>query len=272
MLGPGEIASFTAGAEINTDDNALLEHTAPRDLLASVRGNQFARSVRGPTWPYGRLEPVLTGLGSGSDRAGTEIDLARALLAYGRRREASFWLERAGRHGAPVARVTSVARLVRLSDPVDYSDPELVVTAGGGGSLPAPAAGLFERGDAGSRRAAAASLAEAYRLVAEGRWLPAWELFDGLPGRAASDAGRDVDLAAAYAAYKSLDLARARDLLSELYDDPAYSARRPAVSYYTGRASYGLGAFRDGTVALERFADQHPGLADEVLAKRLQAR
>jgi spermidine synthase len=272
MLGPGEIASFTAGAELNTDDNARLEHTAPRDLLASVRGNRFARAVRGPTWPYGRLEPLLSGLGSGAARAVAEVDLARALLAYGRRREAAWWLERAGRHATEPARVAAVARLMRLSDPVDFNDPELVVTAGGAGPLPAPTPDLFARGGDERRRAAAADLAEGYRLLAEGRWLPAWTVFDRLPGRAATDAGRDVDLAVAYAAYKSLELARARDLLAALDDDAAYSARRPAVSYYLGRASYGLGAFRDGASALERFADQHPRLADEVLARRLLSR
>ncbi len=272
LLGPGEIASFTAGAELNTDDNARLEHTAPRDLLASVRGNRFARAVRGASWPYGRLEPVVTGLGTGPARAAAELDLSRALLAYGRRREAAWWLERAGQHGAEPGRVAGVARLMRLSDAVDFGDPELVVTAGGAGPLPPPAAGLFARGSDERRRAAAADLTEAYRLLAEGRWLPAWALFDRLPERAAIDAGRDVDLVAAYAAYKSLELARARDLLSALYDDESYSARRPAVSYYMGRASYGLGAFRDGVVALERFADRHPRLADEVLAKRLPSR
>jgi hypothetical protein len=272
MLGPGEIASFTAGAELNTDDNARLEHTAPRDLLASVRGNRFARAVRGPTWPYGRLEPLLSGLGSGAARAVAEVDLARALLAYGRRREAAWWLERAGRHATEPARVAAVARLMRLSDPVDFNDPELVVTAGGAGPLPAPTPDLFARGGDERRRAAAADLAEGYRLLAEGRWLPAWTVFDRLPGRAATDAGRDVDLAVAYAAYKSLELVRARDLFAALDGDAAYRARRPAVSYYLGRASYGLGAFRDGASALERFADRHPRLADEVLAKRLPSR
>ena len=272
MLGPGEVASFTAGAEINTDDNARLEHTAPRDLLASVRGNQFARSVRGPAWPYGRLEPLVSGLGSGSARAVAELDLARALLAYGRRREAAWWLDRARTHGAGPGRAAGVARLMRLSDPVDFNDPELVVTAGGAGPLPAPSPALFARGGDERRRAATADLTEAYRLLADGRWLAAWTVFDRLPGRAATDAGRDVDLAVAYAAYKSLELARARDLLSALQDDASYGARRPAVSYYMGRASYGLGAFRDGADALERFAGQHPRLADEVLAKRLPSR
>jgi hypothetical protein len=138
--------------------------------------------------------------------------------------------------------------------------------------LPAPGLSLFARGSQERRRAAADDLARAYRLLAEGRWLPAWRQFDRLPPRADSDAGRDVDLAAAFAAYKSIELARARELLRPLYDDVRASARRPAVSYYLGRVSHGLGAFRDGARALERFAAEHPRLADEVVANRLPAR
>jgi spermidine synthase len=272
LLGPGETAAFTAGAELNTADNARLEHTAPRDLLASVRGNHFARAVRGPTWPYGRLEPILTGLGAGASRPGAELDLARALLAYGRRREAQTWLDRAGRDGARADRSVRVARLLLLTGPVDFRDPELVVTAGAAGPLPAPSPSLFARGGEARRRAAAGDLARAYRLLAEGRWLPAWRAFDHLPVRKADDAGRDVDLAAAYAAYKAIDLIEAREILLDLCDDAGYRARRPAAAYYLGRASYGLGAFRDGVRALEQFADGQPQLADEVLAKRLPAR
>ena len=272
LLAPDEIDSFTAGAQLNTDDNARLEHAAPRDLLASVRGNHFARAVRGPTWPYGRLDGVVSGLGSGAARAYTELELAHSLLAYGRRREAEAWLERAGQHGASAGRTARAARLLRLSEPVDFADPELVVTAGGAGPLPAPAAALFADGDESRRRAAVADLTEAYRLLADGRWTAAWSLFDSLPARAGDDAGRDIDLVAGYAAYKAIDMAPARDLLRPLYDDESASARRPAVSYYMGRASYGLGAFRDGTRALERFVDRSPELADEVLAKRLPPR
>ncbi|HKE13925.1 MAG TPA: fused MFS/spermidine synthase [Kofleriaceae bacterium] len=272
LLGPGEIAAFTAGAEINTADNARLEHTAPRDLFASVRGNHFARAVRGPSWPYGHLEPIVTGLGQGAARGAAELDLARALVAYGRRREARTWLERAGASGAPAAATARIARLLRLTDPVDFRDPELVVTAGGAGPLPAPAPALFARGGDARRSAAAADLARAYALLADGRWLPAWRVFDRLPVRTGDDRGRDVDLAAAYAAYKALELLEARELLRPLCADAAYAARRPAASYYLGRASYGLGAFRDGVGALEQFADRVPRMADDVLARRLPAR
>jgi hypothetical protein len=265
FLGPDEVASFTAGAARNTDDNALLEHTAPRDLLASVRGNTFARAVRGATWPYGHLDGLVTGFGP--DRAGGELALARALYAYGRRREAGTWLDRARSSGAATERLEIIAR---LSEPVDLHDPELVVTAGGG-PLPTPSPSLFR--DQRRAREAADQLAEAYRFIAEGRWPAAWDRLSALPERSDDPAGRDVDLLAGYAAYKSvMYMVEARRLLRPLYDDPDVSARRPAIAYYMGRTNYGLGAFRDGIRALERFADRNPELAAEVLERRLPAR
>ena len=272
FLGPDEVASFTAGAGRNTDDNARLEHTAPRDLLASVRGNHFARSVRGPTWPYGHLDGLVTGFGEGERRIRRQLALGRALLGYGRRREAAAWLERARAAGATGAEVDRLALLMDLSDTIDFADPELVVTAGGA-PLPPPAPGLFRVRDPARARAASADLAEAYRLVADGSWPAAWKRMARLPPRTDDDAGRDVDLLAAYAAYKSVnEMVRARQILRPLYDDDALVERRPSVAYYMGRVSYGLGAFRDGLRALERFADLRPDLAREVVDQRLPPR
>jgi hypothetical protein len=273
FLGPGEIDAFTAGAALNTDDSARLEHIAPRDLLASVRGNHFARSVRGSTWPYGHLDDVVSGFGDGAGRAGRQLALGRALLSYGRRREATAWLARAIQSGAPAADADRLDLLLRLSEPVDFADPELVVTAGGD-PLPVPAPGLFRARDPARAERAAGDLAEGYRLIAEGRWPAAWHRLARLPARSRDPAGRDVDLVIAYAAYKSVtEMVQARKLFRTLYQDEEFAARRPSVSYYMGRTSYGLGAFADGVRAFERFASARDGqLAREVLVKRLPSR
>ena len=272
FLGPDEVASFTAGAGRNTDDNARLEHTAPRDLLASVRGNHFARSVRGATWPYGHLDGLVTGFGDGEQKVRRQLALGRALLGYGRRREAAAWLERARGSGARGGEADRLALLMDLSDTIDFADPELVVTAGGA-PLPPPAPGLFRVRDPARAEAGTADLAEAYRLIADGRWPAAWKRIARLPPRTDDDAGRDVDLLAAYAAYKSVnEMVRARQILRPLYEDDAFVERRPSVAYYMGRVSYGLGAFRDGLRALERFVDLRPDLAREVVDQRLPSR
>src|SRR5690606_4102820 len=159
-------------------------------------GNRFARAVRGETWPYGHLDALVTGA------AGRELALVRALLGYGRRREAGAWLELGRGPTRP-----ALARVLALSASVDHADPELVVTAGGPPLSPPSPTHFAEDGDRG-----AAVLAEAYPLIAGGRWDQAARLTADLPPRAATDAGRDVSLLVAYLAYKALDLGRARGL------------------------------------------------------------
>jgi spermidine synthase len=67
LLGPEELRSFTAGARINTDDNALIEFAAPRDLLGlcqvrSLPGQDLRPHValRPPERAGGGLRRTLT--------------------------------------------------------------------------------------------------------------------------------------------------------------------------------------------------------------------
>jgi spermidine synthase len=255
FLAPGEVASFTAGAQINDDDNAALEHIAPRDLLASVRGNRFARAVRGETWPYGHLDGILSGT------AGKEITLAQSLLGYGRRREATTWLAK----GSGPERAL-LDRVVQLSAPVDYKDPEMVITAGGPPLAPPSPAAFAKDGEDGVRL-----LREAHPLIADGRWEAADKVLKQLPPRAKNDEGHDTTLLMAYAAYKAVHFNRAKRHLLAL-DRAMQGNRRPSIGYYLGRVEYGLGGFRAGVYALSRFAAGQPELAAEILRDRLAMR
>jgi spermidine synthase len=256
FLLPDEIAAFTAGASINTDDNALLEYRAPRDLLASAARGSFAREVRSAGWPYGRLLELM--------QADPENDaaMARALLAYGRRREAGRFLERARTGGASEDVVGMIDRLRALSRPRDFRDPELPFVAGGP-PLPEPSPALFA--DPGRAGTGVSALERAYPLVAEGQWARAYRRLRELPERADSDDGRDISLLLGYLAYKSVALEEARRILEALAQRPSFVTRRPATLYYLGRTLYGVGAFRQGLAALERFAKEHPAQAAEAI-------
>ena len=48
LLGPEELESFTAGAPVNTDDNARIEFAAPRDLLGYAKFDPYLAKVYGP--------------------------------------------------------------------------------------------------------------------------------------------------------------------------------------------------------------------------------
>jgi spermidine synthase len=260
LLGPGEVESFTAGGAINTDDNAKLEYAAPHDLLASANAGTFARLVRGDTWPYGYLEPIVEGVFDGVEGR-AELRIARSLMTYGRLRRASHWLDIAQRKGVDTTNMRRVHALAQLRA---YLDPEMFITEGGP-KLPKPSAQLFQK----PNEAASERLREGYQLFAEARWTAGWDALKALPRRTEDSAGSDVTLLMAYFAYKALDLDEARKLLEPLAEHERYRTRRPSVVYYLARAHFGLGHFRDGIELLEEFVQRWPAMADQCIANRL---
>src|SRR5205814_5937618 len=98
LLGPDELEAFTAGAPVNTDDNALIELRAPRDLLGYASYDPYLAKVYGQQWPYGHLTEVVSGY-DGDGRAARQAALARSLLTHGKSREAELWARRAEHSG-----------------------------------------------------------------------------------------------------------------------------------------------------------------------------
>ncbi len=256
IIGPDEIASFTAGAEINTDDNALLEYSAPTDLLNAATDNlRLSADIHAEGWPYGHLDQIVSGI----DGTTGQLALSRRLLEHGRRREAMAWHQRAVTAGATDAAQT-VTTLLGLTRRRSFADPELAV-ASPEDPMPTPSPALFDVDDEARRAGAARELEAVYGLVATGQWDDAWAVARRLPHRTNDDDGRDVTLLVAYTAYKAVAFARARSLLDDLVDDASYARRRPAAVYYAGRVAYGMGKFRAGVDLLARFADDAPDLA-----------
>src|SRR5262249_5342558 len=99
LLPPDEIPAFPAGSPLNTDDDAIIEFGAPRDLLGSARGvpDPYLARVYASEWPYGRFDRYLVGLGAGDEKWKTELRLARSLLAHGKRAAADRFLRAAKR-------------------------------------------------------------------------------------------------------------------------------------------------------------------------------
>jgi spermidine synthase len=244
MISPGEIASFSAGAEINTDDSARLEFRAPRDLVEAGIGPRFADQVYGPGWPYGHLEGVVsTGTGPGGTRRAAE--LAHALVVHGKRREASAWIERAtaSGNGDGVARAAKLLALVEGPD---------VLLTDGGPPLKQPDASWF----AGRDATGVPKLSEMLDAVMAGEWAKAELLVNELPGFAAdTDAGKDGRFVWAYILFKRYDLDEAARMLELLIDDDDYRVKRPALLYYRGLALYAMGQFETGAAQLERYLE-----------------
>ncbi|MGD8861728.1 MAG: fused MFS/spermidine synthase [Myxococcales bacterium] len=83
-------------APLNTDDNALIEFAAPRDLIGFERYKGYLRSIYSESWPYGALTGNLRGIGEGEAAAAAYAQQAMASLAHGRKRETRRLLQRAG--------------------------------------------------------------------------------------------------------------------------------------------------------------------------------
>ena len=128
LLGPEELEAFTAGAPDNTDDNARIEFSAPRDLLGYAKFEPYRANVYGPMWPYGRLTELVRGY-DGPDKSSRCGRLARSLLAHGKAREAELWTRRAEAAGdSPEAQHARL--LLRLVSTRLDRDPEIPLAPG----------------------------------------------------------------------------------------------------------------------------------------------
>jgi spermidine synthase len=255
LLTPDEIPAFTAGSPLNTDDNALIEFNAPRDLLGSTRtADPYLARVYANEWPYGHFDRFLSGLGDGGARAETELRLARSLLAHGKRPAARRFLAAAKRHGAPPA--TQTEQLIGLLEEraaddreVPLSDDDQRDSGLAGLEPPRVPPGLPESETA----RIAADWLEVENSVRARAWAHALYAIRAWPERYVDEGGPDLELLVGYLLYKA-DLADdAVDRLKPLVEDEAFVARRPALLYYLARAEYGDGIFEPAVRYMERY-------------------
>jgi hypothetical protein len=258
LLTPDEIPAFTAGSPLNTDDNALIEFNAPRDLYGYMRYDPYLARVYGTDWPYGRFERYLVGIGEGPDRAATEERLSRALLAHGKRAQAERFHARALRHGAERGRVD---QLLALLGEKPTSDTEVPLSDEGKqegdplgtGGLDPPQ--LPKSAKAGDPERIARDYLEVERRVRARAWAHALMAIRSWPEKWVDEGGGDLSLLLGFLLYKAELDDDAIDRLKPLCDDPAYVARRPAALYYLARAEYGEAMYEPAVRNMDRYLD-----------------
>lgn len=261
LLTPEELESFTSGSPDNTDDNALIEFSAPRDLLGYARFDPYLAKVYGPLWPYGHLSGVVTGYdGDGPTKSARCGLLARSLLAHGKAREAELWTRRAEAAGdSPEARHARL--LMRLVSTRLDRDPEIPL---------APDDGLADP-VAGPKTPAkdAALMAEQYPDVKAAfeahRYATAYKIQDKWPESLWSGLGSDFSLLEGFLDYKAEEYIDAVEELKKLADDASYAARRPELFYYLGRAHYANASYTKAVAALEKFIEGQTKLGRPLL-------
>jgi spermidine synthase len=252
LLGPEELESFTAGSPDNTDDNARIEFSAPRDLLGYARFDPYLAKVYGPLWPYGRLTGVVAGYdGDGPTRSARAGLLARSLLAHGKSREAELWTRRA-EAAADTPEAAHARMLLRLVSTRLDRDPEIALAPGEELAPPVVPTKLAAAHPEYVERVAA----EYPEVIAEykaRRYATAYKILDKWPEQLWSGLGKDYALLSGFLDYKAEVYSDAVDELKALADDAAYVARRPETLYYLGRSYYANAAYTKAVDALERF-------------------
>jgi spermidine synthase len=73
---------------INTDDNAVIEFSAPHDLISFRRFQGYLATIYSEAWQHARLHGVLSGFGNDAEGAQHKARMALSLLSNVRKREA----------------------------------------------------------------------------------------------------------------------------------------------------------------------------------------
>jgi spermidine synthase len=266
LLGPEELEAFTAGSPDNTDDNARIEFSAPRDLLGYARFEPYRANVYGPMWPYGRLSELVRGY-DGPDKSSRCGRLARSLLAHGKAREAELWTRRAEAAGdSPDAKHARL--LLKLVSTRLDRDPEIPLAPGEELDPPVVPGYL-----AGTHPEHVAKVKEQYPEVLAHyharRYVTGYKVLEAWPEDLWAGLGKDFSLLTGFLDYKAEIYAEAIDELKALADDAAYVARRPELLYYLGRSYYAAAQFTKAVDALERYVRSQTVLGRDVLPSNM---
>ncbi|HVZ71680.1 MAG TPA: fused MFS/spermidine synthase [Polyangia bacterium] len=252
LLGPDELASFTAGAPDNTDDNARIEFSAPRDLLGYAKFDPYLAKVYGPMWPYGRVTDLVRGYDDhGKWRSADAGLLGRSLLAHGKSREAELWTRRAEAAG-PSPEAQHARLLLSLVSTRLDRDPEIPLAPTEPLAPPVVPAKVAAAHPEWVKMVSD-EWREALAQIADRRFVTAYKLLDAWPEPLWTGLGQDFALVSGVLDYKAEFYTDAVETLKPLADDAAFVARRPEVLYYLGRAHYASAAYGKAVDALERF-------------------
>lgn len=252
LLVPDELPAYTAGATLNTDDNAYIEFRAPRDLLGYMRNDLTVAKVYNARWPYAQFErylvghgdPLVTGPGS---RATFYAELGRALLRHGKRPAAERLLRRsmAVGGGDEADRLRDLLALLAEPNSRGLGEPLTATWDGSAlhfadGLLPdvLPPASLLASKHMDAQQVTDA-VKRSLELLSKQDYAAALRPFRDWPMSWIVAMGPKMRLLLGYLLWKVELPEEARDHLSEILDDPnsaAFLRQFPGTLYYLSHA------------------------------------
>ncbi|MEM7604225.1 MAG: fused MFS/spermidine synthase [Myxococcota bacterium] len=215
---------------LNTDDNALIEFAAPRDLIGYQRYEGYLANIYSPEWPFGRLVGQAAGFGDGEEAAQRYAEMALSLIGHGRKAEAAAFVDLAERAGQAPAIAVAAEVLTRLMSP--QAEPQVVIEEPvPGPQMATEQARVLREGFQAVRTAIDAGDYETAQLAME-----------AIPAPIRLHSGPSLRLLHAYLLYKTgptypSRFGEAVELLEDLArSEPDYVQRHPELFYFLGRA------------------------------------
>jgi spermidine synthase/MFS family permease len=240
-------------APLNTDDNARIEFSAPRDLIGYERYDGYLFELYTSEWPYGHLHDRIAGVPEDPGAAAaTYTQMAWALAKHGRMQRASEMLAR-GKQLSGADETAVVGRVLDLFLD-DALEPAPVLES------PTPA-----RDMAPERRR---RLLEAYELiraaVAQGAHGPALEALEAIPSTLRAQAGPPFRFLYGYLLYQGGDADRNRyvgaaSVLEDLlHTEEHWVSRHPEVFYFLARSLARTAEFDTALQHMRRYVEGLP--------------
>lgn len=216
---------------LNTDDNALIEFAAPRDLIGYQRYEGYLANIYSPEWPFGRLTTTLTGFGDDPNLAADRYaEMALSLIAHGRKPEGAAFITRA--QDAGDSRTTRVAAEVLTRLMSQEGEPQVAIET----PVPGPQMAAEEA------RALTEGFATVREAVDSNSFATAHSAMEDIPAPVRQHSGPSMRLLRAYLLYKTAPSypSRFRDAIDQFEDlirtEPSYLDRHPEIYYFLAKA------------------------------------
>ncbi len=244
-------------APVNTDDNALIEFAAPRDLIGFDAFSGYVETMYADDWSYGRVESQVVTPTTPEGRMRLMSRLGVSLLAAGRPSRAGAVLDAAasirGPGGAEI-RIPEMTRAASIWNSITTPrEPTIRLEP------PVPGASMSVEG----ARLLSETFDRARAAIDNGSYNTALETLASLPANVREQSGPGLRLMYGFLLYRSSlaesaepRFAKASEALEALArEEPAWSEQHPEVRYLIGRARFRNGDFALSVQAMGAFVD-----------------
>jgi spermidine synthase/MFS family permease/tetratricopeptide (TPR) repeat protein len=233
-------------APLNTDDNARIEFAAPRDLIGFERYKGYLQTIYAESWPYGRLRGQVSGFSQGADASQSHAELAMALLAHGRKREAGDALQQAAAFGPSQGLALGHAMLAAMSP--GAHEPELGLREPP--IDPAIGAHADQRIRSGYR--------EVQDWLARGDAARAKAAMQSIPSSLVRYAGPAMRYLRGYVLYRAGDFDMAvGELEAVARTEPGFTLEHPELYFFLGRSHDALLHFDKAVRSIRVYVEAH---------------